>query len=177
MARHQLDALGHVEAREPAAGQPVEEADRPPADPEIVLLARNVLRDTPDEKTSLDRRQSSALHEQLGEGDQILELVVRQPRGRGRGVDGAGETCFRVLDPPPEWAQNGPGLDAQGEDATAKQRPPGQPHSAPGPQDTPTSHLKAWTQVYTGQRTFTVSETNGSTICFLTFALSKDRLS
>ena len=103
-----------------------------------------MLRDTPDERISLDGRQGSALHEQLGEGDQILQLGFRQPRGLGRGAGLADETGGRVLDPPPERAQDASWLDAQGEDASAKQPPPGQRH---GPQGTPTSHLNAWTQV------------------------------
>jgi len=109
------------------------------------LYARHVLLDAPDERIALGRQQRAAHDEQLGEGDEILQIGFRQ-RGRRGGVRLAPERRRQVLGPRPERAQDACWLDTQGEDAASQQAPPGQPHGAPGPQGTPTSHLNAWVQ-------------------------------
>ena len=77
----------------------------------MVRIARNVLRDARHESVSLDRRQRSALHERLGERNEIVDLGLRQSRGRRRRVDLADETDIRALDLPRQ-AQDRPGLHA-----------------------------------------------------------------
>jgi hypothetical protein len=98
----------------------VEKADGRAAEPEMVRIARNVLRDARYESVSLDRRQRSALHERLGERNEIVELGIRKSRGRRRRVDLADETDVRVLDVA-RRVQDRPRLHPQAQDGTAKQ--------------------------------------------------------